>query len=164
MLNLDHQFPSDSRGLFRNFRLSFTPLRRHHLHKICCRRRYAARKVSIYPGELSNLLPYLSISYIDKSILNIIALQILLSTWQAAAHNCHGARYTRHTVSLRQLSQQSGDQGWAATHPEAMRTALLLAHAGHDLLPGSQHGSGRTSAFCWVLETVSCPPQVILVS
>lgn len=37
-----------------------------------------------------------------------------------------------------------------------MRTALLLAHAGDDLLPSNQHGSRRTSAFCWVLETVSC--------
>lgn len=82
-------------------------------------------------------------------------LQILLSAWQAAAHNCHGARYTRHLVGLRQLSQQSGYQGWAAAHPQAMRTALLLAHAGDDLLPSSQHGSRRTSAFCWVLETVS---------
>lgn len=152
MLNVDHQLHSDSPSLFRNCRLSFTPLRRHHLHKICCRRRYAARKVSIYPGELS----YPAYWYrIDKSILNFIALQILLSTRQTAANNCHGARYTRHIVSLRQLSQQSGDQGWAASHPEAMRTALLLAHAGHDLLPGSQHGSCRTSAFCWVLETVS---------
>lgn len=39
---------------------------------------------------------------------SVISLQILLSAWKTTAHNCHGARHTRHIVSLWQLSQQSG--------------------------------------------------------
>jgi len=81
--------------------------------------------------------------------------QILLSTRQAAAQHRHGAGGAGHPLRLRQLSQQPGDQGRAAAHPQALRAALLLAHAGDGLLPVGQLGSRRAPAVRRVLETVS---------